>query len=146
MKSLCLKLNDWNNIRKKKKKLLWRKETLLRRQQNTTTDLWNHAIQCRFGSNLSCLCFASSAFSFFLARICWLFHGEQCTRSLFTNPQIPLFSNFFIKNGSHSTTHTFKNYFAIVFSVFSFSKISFIQTDPQSNHITTSLSLYIYFH
>ena len=32
------------------------------------------------------------------------------------------------KNGSHSTIHTFKNYFATVFSVFS--KISGIQTDP----------------
>ena len=38
--------------------------------------------------------------------------------------QIPLFSHFFIKNGSYGTIHTFKNYFAIVFSVsvFSFSK------------------------
>ena len=38
--------------------------------------------------------------------------------------QITLFSNFFIKNGSHSTIYTFKNYFATVFSVliFSFSK------------------------
>ena len=39
-------------------------------------------------------------------------------------PQIPLFSHFFIKNESHDTIHTFKNYFATVFlvSVFSFSK------------------------
>ena len=35
-------------------------------------------------------------------------------------PQITLFSNFFIKNGSHNTIYTFKNYFATVFSVFSF--------------------------
>ena len=49
---------------------------------------------------------------------------EQCTRALFTDPQIPLFNNFFIKNGSHDTVHTFKNYFVTVFSVlvFSFSK------------------------
>ena len=40
----------------------------------------------------------------------------------------PFFINFFIKNGSHSTIHTFKNYFATVFSVFNFqfSKISSI--------------------
>ena len=44
--------------------------------------------------------------------------------------QTSIFSNFFIKNGSHGTIHTFKNYFTTVFSVFSFSKISFIQTDP----------------
>ena len=43
-------------------------------------------------------------------------------------PQISLFSHFFIKNGSHSIIHTFKNYFAIVFSVSV--KISLIQTDP----------------
>ena len=36
------------------------------------------------------------------------------------DPQTSLFSNFFIKNGSHSTIYTFKNYFVTVFSVFSF--------------------------
>ena len=40
-----------------------------------------------------------------------------------------------IKNGSHDTIHTFKNYFATVFSVFSFqfsvsATISSIQMDP----------------
>ena len=52
---------------------------------------------------------------------------------LFTDPQIPLFNNFFIKNRSHDTIHTFKNYFATVFSVFNFSKISPIQTDTGIN-------------
>ena len=46
--------------------------------------------------------------------------------------QILLFSNFFIKNEFHGTIHTFKIYFTTVFSVFSFSKISSIQTDPKS--------------
>ena len=36
------------------------------------------------------------------------------------DPQTSFFSNFFIKNGSHNTIHTFRNYFAIMFSVFSF--------------------------
>ena len=35
-------------------------------------------------------------------------------------------SKFFVKNGSHDTIHTFKNYFVTVFSVFSFNKISSI--------------------
>ena len=35
-------------------------------------------------------------------------------------PQTSLFSNFFIKNGSHGTSHTFKNYFVTMFSIFSF--------------------------
>ena len=39
---------------------------------------------------------------------------------LFIDPQIPLFSNFFIKNGSHGTIYTFKNYFATVISAISF--------------------------
>ena len=48
------------------------------------------------------------------------FYGEQCTYALFMDPQISFFINFFIKNGFHITIHTFKNYFATVFSVFSF--------------------------
>ena len=60
------------------------------------------------------------------------FHSEQCIRALFTDPQITLFSNFFIKNGFHGTIHVFKNYFAIVFLVFSFNKISSTQTDPKT--------------
>ena len=43
------------------------------------------------------------------------------------DPQISLFSNFFIKNESHDTIHTFKNYFVTVFSVSA--SISSIQTD-----------------
>ena len=54
------------------------------------------------------------------SRKCWLFNHEQCICALFMDPQIPLFSNFFIKNGSHGTIYTFKNYFATMFSVFSF--------------------------
>ena len=38
-------------------------------------------------------------------------------------PQTPLFSIIFIKNGSHGTIYTFKNYFANVFSVFSKKKL-----------------------
>ena len=41
--------------------------------------------------------------------------------------QTSFFTQTLIKNGSHSTIHTFKNYFVTVFSVFS--KISCIQTD-----------------
>ena len=59
-------------------------------------------------------------FFFFQSRSCWHFNCEQCTCALFTDPQTPLFINFFIKNGFHSIIHTFKNYFATVFSVFSF--------------------------
>ena len=65
---------------------------------------------------------------------------EQCTHALFTDPQIPLFNNFFIKNRSHDTNHTFKNYFVTVFSISA--KISSIQTDPISHkHILLNGSL-----
>ena len=63
-------------------------------------------------------------FFFCSAAIVDFVNCEQCIHALFTVSQITLFSNFFIKNGSHSTIYIFKNYFAIVFSVsvFSFSK------------------------
>ena len=74
------------------------------------------------------LCFASAFFSlslFFFFKL-WLltFLHEQCSRALLQDPQTPLFSNFFIKNGSHGTIHTFKIYFTIIFSIF-----NCIQTD-----------------
>ena len=43
--------------------------------------------------------------------------------ALFTDPQISLFNNFFIKNRSYGTIHTFKNYFATVFFSFQFSTV-----------------------
>ena len=83
---------------------------------------------------------AASAFPQFFFFFFFSFQPQWLTRSFVNSalvhysriPQTLLFINFFIKNGSHSTIHTFKNYFATVFSVFSFSKISSIQTDPKS--------------
>ena len=49
-----------------------------------------------------------------------LFQPITAHRVLFTNPQISLFSNFFIKNGFHGTIHIFKNYFITVFFSFQF--------------------------
>ena len=63
----------------------------------------------------------------------------QWITALFMVPQISLFNNFFIKIGSHNTIHTFKNYFAIVFSVSV--TISLIQTDPKGEKLKTTLSL-----
>ena len=57
---------------------------------------------------------------------------EQYICALFTVPQTSFFNNFFMKNGFHDTINIFKNYFVTMFSVFSFSKISSIQTDPNS--------------
>ena len=63
-------------------------------------------------------------FFFFQPTIVDFVNCEQCICVLFMIPQIILFSNFFIKNGSHNTIYTFKNYFVTVFSVlvFNFSK------------------------
>ena len=41
------------------------------------------------------------------------------------DPQTSFFTKTFIKSESHGTIHTFKNYFATVFSIFN--KISVIQ-------------------
>ena len=52
------------------------------------------------------------------------FFDFSCVNSVFMHcswvPQNTLFSNLFIKNGSHDTIHTFKNYFATVFFSFQF--------------------------
>ena len=76
------------------------------------------------GYVLDCVFLSFFFFFFFSAIIVDFVNCEQYIRALFTVPQITLFSNFFIKNGSHNTIYTFKNYFATVFSVsvFSFSK------------------------
>ena len=50
--------------------------------------------------------------------------------ALFMGPTVTLFRKKNIKNGSHGTIHTFKNYFATVFSVFSFSKNKLYSNGP----------------
>ena len=78
--------------------------------------------------------FCSAVFSFFfffffLVKSAFV---DFSTDALFTDPQITFFSNFFIKNESHGTIHTFKNYFTTVFSVsvFSFSKNKLNPNEP----------------
>ena len=79
------------------------------------------------------VCVLRLFFFFFFTRFdkTWLLFNEQWPQMLtflpqtvhyvlFMDPQIPLFNNFFIKNGSHGTIYTFKNYFATVISVISF--------------------------
>ena len=84
---------------------------------------------------LSC-CVSRLRFSFFFFFFYWVtlkhycssllwtvtvtFNRKRCICALFMEPQITLFNNFFIKNGSHGTIYAFKNYFVTVFSVFSF--------------------------
>ena len=55
--------------------------------------------------------------------------------------QIILFTNFFIKNKSHDTIHTFKNYFTTVFSVtvFNFNKNKFNPNESYTQNKQTSL-------
>ena len=48
------------------------------------------------------------------------FFRKQCICARFMDPQISFFINFFIKNGSHDTIYTFKNYFATVISAINF--------------------------
>ena len=67
------------------------------------------------------LCFFLEAH--FSQQIAFLVGHAHCSQ----NPQIFFFNKIFIKNESHGTIYTFKNYFVIVFLVFS--KISGIQTD-----------------
>ena len=55
---------------------------------------------------------------------CLTFSVNSAQCALFTDPQISLFNNFFIKNGFYGIIQTFKNYFAIVFFSFHFSAVS----------------------
>ena len=73
-------------------------------------------------------------------------HYSRTVSALFTyySSTVHAFKN--IKNGSYDTIHTFKNYFAIVFSVFSFqfsvsTTISSIQMDLQSMMFTSTIFL-----
>ena len=77
-------------------------------------------------------CLRKSRFLLLLLFFFFWFQPHYLTKSTLNNArmhylwisQILLFSHFFIKNGSHSTIHILKNYFATVFSVsiFSFNK------------------------
>ena len=53
-------------------------------------------------------------------RKCWLSAVNSAHMHCLRTHKFHFFINFFIKNGSHITIHIFKNYFATVFSVFSF--------------------------
>ena len=71
-----------------------------------------------------------SFFFFFFPAVCFDFLAVNSVPVHYLRvSQTSLFSNSFIKNGFHSIIHMFKNYFTTVFLVFSFSKISYIQTD-----------------
>ena len=62
------------------------------------------------------------------------------SHALFTGPTSTKSGKINFKTRSHSTIHTFKNYFATVFSVisFQFSTISGIQIEPQCTLVNSS--------
>ena len=96
---------------------------------------------------MSCVC-VFCIFFFFLEPWLLTFLCKQCTPMgpvhCSRDPQTSLLSNFFIKNESHGTIHTFKNYFTTVFLVFS--KISCIQTDLLSLYFPpSSCFLFLFF-
>ena len=84
-----------------------------------------------FGYRLSCVCVCLFVFFFFFfKRVLWLWCFSGGSRVLFTRPTNLFFFKTFIKNESHDTIHTFKNYFTIIFSVFSFSNNKFNSNGP----------------
>ena len=64
----------------------------------------------------------------FMRQISLFTHYSGTVHVLFMGPTSTLLKK--IKNESHNTIHTFKNYFAIVFSVFSFSNNKFNPNGP----------------
>ena len=133
--------------------MLW--ENYFMRSWDTFLEI---ALCDRLERNYSCVYVLELRFSLFFlfffgsTAIVDFVNCEQCIRALFTVPQITLFNNFFIKNGSHSNIYTFKNYFATVFSisVFSFSKnklnpnTSFIYQFSKKLKPQNSLWLYLW--
>ena len=73
-------------------------------------------------------CFSHFFFFLLSAVKADFFNRKQCICALFMDPQISLFINFFIKNGSHDIIHTFKNYFVTMFFSFSF-QFSIVYTE-----------------
>ena len=89
--------------------------------------------------------FAFLSFFFFFPATCFDFSAVNSAHMHCSQvPQISLFSNFFIKNGFYSTIHTFKNYFATVFSVFSiqFQQNKFYPNGPLVNLIYIKVTLF----
>ena len=108
-------------------------------------------ILARLGWAYCVTAFWVSRFHFFFFQRIWIvttlfMHMDsQCRRqsALFTGPLATLFKKKKIKNGSHDTIYTFKNYFATVFSVFS--KISCVRTDPTYfENLTTDYMFFIF--
>ena len=91
---------------------------------------------------LDCVCVLHLASSvlrlcfnfFFLRRVSVALCHTNGSRALFIGLTNLFFQQLFIENGSYDTIHTFKNYFATVFSVF-----SGIQTDPECELKTWSV-------
>ena len=78
----------------------------------------------------------------------WPVLREQYIYALFTSPQISFFINFFIKNGSHGTIYTFKNYFTTVMSVinFQFQQNKSYPNRRLGNNYSKYIYIYIYIH
>ena len=67
------------------------------------------------------LAFPSFFFFFFWMHADYTVHETLCTvHAMFTRPTTTLFKNIYIKNKSHGTIHTFKNYFVTLFSISNF--------------------------
>ena len=90
--------------------------------------------KCGFGFSV---CIFISAFSFFFFSFFFSFTRFRETKFTVHNCSstvhgtiATLFRKKNVKNGSHGTIHTFKNYFTTVFSVFSSSKNKFNPNGP----------------
>ena len=110
------------------------KKRVINKLYSFNCESWIYYESVWIGLNLTFVFYLTFSLLFFL--FSFLIQPHYMTKSTVNStrmhrswvPQISLFNHFFIKNGSHNTIHTFKNYFATVFSVSV--KISSIQTDP----------------
>ena len=97
---------------------------------NLITSALSYLVSVWIGIML-CLAFAFCIFFFHtLPAFRDKFYCSCTVHALFMGPTATLFKKKKIKNGSHGTIHTFKNYFVTVFSVFNFSKNKLYPNGP----------------
>ena len=99
--------------------------------------------------NSGCLQRLRFFFFFFGRAFLWLWALFSRFCALFTEPTNLFFNKIFIKNESHSTIHTFKNYFIIVFSIFTKIRVSKHTFNLYLNltipHLLLSIYLFIFY-
>ena len=119
-------------------------------QHTNLTNLTQSNLMCWFGFGICVFLFFILFFStrfretnlLFTTVSAMFMHCSSTVYILFMGPTVTLFRKKKLKNESHSTIHTFKNYFVTMFSVFSFSKNKF---NPNGPNMSFQIGFFFFF-